>query len=165
MPTSVPSAWDNSDPEGRHRAPSGRMVRLARRRFTADQRQEFERWLGAGERHTPWFSLSSRKPGAGSAGCAQLPWRLRFWRRSIGAAGISAGYPAHWRRRLPWLPASPGGALPAPATPQFSIVASTEVGMMRRISLPDGSVVRLNTDSAVAVAIHGDGAECPTGAR
>ena len=35
--------------------------------------------------------------------------------------------------------------------PDFTLTASTEVGAMRKLPLPDGSVVQLNTDSAITV--------------
>jgi transmembrane sensor len=150
MPTSVPSAWDNSDPEGDIAHQAAEWFALRDAGFTADQRQEFERWLGAGERHAlvfaefeeTWSRLGGLRAVALETPVLATQHRrrgnLRWVSGALAAAAAVVACITWWR-------------LPAPATPQFSIVASTEVGMMRRISLPDGSVVRLNTDSAVAV--------------
>lgn len=119
--------------------------------FTGQQHEDFERWLQADERHgqiygeldETWSRLGEARDEVWATTVAETSRPARrakiFWLAGTlaAAAAVVAG--------LAWWPAT------APATPAFSTFASTEIGAMRRLTLPDGSVVRLNTDTAVAV--------------
>ena len=113
------------------------------------QQQEFERWLRSDERHAAVYAELAET------------WSLVGQVRDV--APLSVPFPTaiprrHNRRLFLSLAAAASVALafflarPA-ATPasDFRLTASTEVGVMRKLSLPDGSWVQLNTDSAIAV--------------
>ena len=118
------------------------------------QRQEFERWLQADERHAQVYAELDET------------WsRFDALRESVPTATIGSiadPEPRLARRKFPWptvtLAAAAALALAAiawwqspPAAATFSTVASTDIGVIRKLALPDGSVVQLNTDSAVSV--------------
>ena len=63
------------------------------------------------------------------------------WSTSLAAAAAIAVGLFAWQRFAPREPAAP-----------FHSVATTEIGALRQLDLPDGSIVRLNTDSAVEIA-------------
>jgi transmembrane sensor len=47
------------------------------------------------------------------------------------------------------------GSRPAPTAPDYSLAAATDIGESRKLMLPDGSSVQLNTQSAVVVSLTG----------
>ncbi|MGH7947317.1 MAG: FecR family protein [Opitutaceae bacterium] len=70
------------------------------------------------------------------------PRRRGFWRPWISPAlaaslALGIGYFAWWR--------------PMQTVAPFAETAATPVGMIRKMDLPDGSIVRLNTDTAIEV--------------
>jgi transmembrane sensor len=149
MPSNVHNAWDgDGSMEAIERAAANWFV-LRDAGFTARQQQEFERWLGADERHAEiyaefdetWSRLGELGEIATDAPTAApvQPRRRGTLLWLSGALAAAAAVAAC----ITWWPAS----APAP----FSLVASTDIGVMRRMSLPDSSVVWLNTDSAIAV--------------
>ncbi len=131
---------------------------LARREFglTPTERAELTRWLEANPHHARVFSelqrtatvldrhpealiepslghaKGSRRHVAGRGRGVQVVMSL------AAAAAIILGV------FLVWRPA-------ARQTDDYQIAATTAVGKMRVLALPDGSTVRLNTDSALAV--------------
>ncbi len=135
---------------------------LARRYagLSAVEGTEFERWRQADPRHAmafaeldaTWQLLDGvRAPGAGVAAPdpdALLPWSRRFrLRRFVPvlalAAALVVAYLGWWR------PVQR-------AARHFSDDAVTAVGGIQKLVLPDGSVVRLNTDSRVEVRYSAD---------
>lgn len=126
-------------------------------RATDAQRREFDAWLRADARHaTAWARLSAAsraldrltafRPAPGAEPDPDLPLcrsRSTAWRRRSAALAAAAaivllvGYFAIVRRA---------------ADPVFQQVIATAIGEMRKVPLPDGSTLDLNTDSAVAVA-------------
>lgn len=115
----------------------------------AEQR-EFEQWRLSDTRH------------AGAYAELTETWNLIGEVRDLApapAAHTALAVPRfHWRRPLLWLAAAASVALifilaqpSASQSPDFTLTASTEVGGLRKLSLPDGSSVQLNTDSAIDV--------------
>ena len=119
--------------------------------LTVRQQEEFTRWLQADERHAQIFGeleeTWSRLGKLREIGPVATvpPERSPGRQKVIWLSGALAASAAAVLAALAWWPA----AEPTPAP--FATVASTDIGMMRRLELPDGSVVRLNTDSAVTV--------------
>lgn len=120
---------------------------LCQRGLTPAQEAEFEQWLIADSRHATLFNeLDGTWKLLGQAGepvavaeapvvRAKPPGRLvRVFLPLAIAAALLLGYVGWWR------PAHYAGE------------AITEIGGLRTLRLPDGSVVTLNTDSAVAAA-------------
>ncbi len=116
--------------------------------LTDDQEQEFQDWLCADPRHAELFNeldgtwtLLGRvnQPAAPAAPAPAPAARRRPWLRlalslTAAAAALAVAYVSWWR----------------PAHYRGEVV--TEIGAQRILRLPDGSVVSLNTDSAVATA-------------
>jgi transmembrane sensor len=111
---------------------------------------ELKDWLQADARHAVAFDA------------LDATWEL------MGEMQRATGQPAPSldRRRIAWLPVSLAAAAalaiawlgwdaarpkPADESAHFDLTAATEVGAQRQLNLPDGSVVQLNTDSAVEV--------------
>ena len=152
MPSNTPNPWkdDGSTSAIEQQAADWFVLRDAG--LTAPQQAEFDRWLQADERHAQvyaeldetWIRLGELRTAAPAtpAVTAERPQRRGKILWLVGALTAAA---AAAIACLAWWPAQ------APAPAPFSAVASTEVGTMRTLTLPDGSVVRLNTDSAVAV--------------
>ncbi len=116
------------------------------RGLTPAQEEEFARWLQADERHARIFGKLTQT------------WDLLD---RVPAARVPL--PSHRGRRWAWA----AGSLAAAAALVFGFVAldslrpsaaplvrsaTTPIGGFEKIDLPDGSVVRLNTSSAVEVA-------------
>ena len=152
MPSNVHSIWDEDGSTGAIEQQAAEWFVLRDAGCTARQQEEFERWLQADGRHAQIYAEFDET------------WsRLGELRAVATDAPVAAGAQPRRRGKLIWLSGALAAAAavvvaylawwpsPAPATAPFSVVASTDVGRMRRLSLPDGSVVRLNTDSAVAV--------------
>lgn len=115
--------------------------------LTAEQEKEFQDWLAADARHAVLFSeldgtweLLGRvgEPMAEIAVVAPPVRRARRWLRFAlpvaAAAALTLGYLGWWR------PAHYAGE------------TVTEIGALRELRLPDGSLLTLNTDSAVTAA-------------
>jgi transmembrane sensor len=136
---------------------------LARRErgLTAREQVEFSRWLAADAMHRAAFAE------------LDLTWRALDGMKAIRLPGGRrldddlppvGGY--RWGKNLFLVSASLAAAaalaviffLPSPAVPLPDVLAQgarTEVGGFKIMSLPDGSVVRLNTDSAVEIRYTG----------
>ncbi|MDB6169428.1 MAG: anti-FecI sigma factor, FecR [Verrucomicrobia bacterium] len=114
------------------------------------QEQEFQRWLAADRRHAAhygqfdetWLLLAELKDRLPvEAGVASIPQGPRFphrwWPAFAAAAALALGF-FLWPR----------------SNPQFARYAiATEAAGMKKLELPDGSVVRLNADTEVAVEL------------
>lgn len=141
------------DPEAVARAAAEWVLRLPE--ATAADEAEFGRWLAADPRHEEVFAEMNqtsalldqlRDPAlAGRPVAAVIPMTAPVRKRSLvawigagslaAAAALAIGYITWWR----------------PAHGPFQEVAATELGGLRRVELPDGSVVQLNTSSAIEV--------------
>ena len=120
------------------------------RGLTAVREREMKSWLIADSRHAAVFDA------------LDATWEL------MGEVERVTGKPAETadRRRIIWLPVSLAAAAAlaiawigwdsardqsSEANSPFELTAATEVGAQRQLDLPDGSIVHLNTDSAVEV--------------
>jgi transmembrane sensor len=120
------------------------------RGFTPIREREFKTWLRADRRHAVAFDA------------LDATWEL------MGEMQRTTGEPAQPldRRRIAWLPMSLAAAAalaiawlgwdaarnkPSGPRAPYELAAATEVGAQRQLDLPDGSIVQLNTDSAVEV--------------
>ncbi len=125
---------------------------------------EFERWLHADPRHAAalreldevWQQLDRvRLPARVAAGAADpdaLALRRPFLRRFVPLLAAAAALAVAW---LGWNQAgskSSGGGIAAATTPAYADAIATDVGHLRKVDLPDGSVVRVNADSRIEVA-------------
>lgn len=125
--------------------------------LTPSEEREFARWLAADSRHAAafaeldatWTGLDrltlppEQRGQIDPDALAPRPARGRRWRRFLplaaaAAVALAALYGTHGY----W----------APGQLRLSEAVTTSVGGFRRITLPDGSVVRVNTDSAIKVA-------------
>lgn len=119
--------------------------------FGPGREGEFQRWLTSDVRHgatfaalsETWSLIAESAEPAPPSEPAVLGARLVRWAVPLAAALYLALGVGVWRftRAI----TEPSGSVP------FATVAATEVGMLRTVLLPDGSVVRLNTDSALEV--------------
>lgn len=125
--------------------------------LSAVEEQALARWLAADPRHAAAFSeleatwsaldrlalpLAERGPIDPDA-LAPRPARARRWWRLVPLAAAAAmALVALYGTRGYW----------APGDSRLSEAVTTSVGGFRRIALPDGSIVRVNTDSAIHVA-------------
>jgi transmembrane sensor len=117
--------------------------------LTPAQQEEFNGWLNSDPQHAAVY------------GELVQTWSLLGRVSADLTAATPAARPARSRRR--WLPLGVAAAAaaaaiayvswpaPAPSATPFVLTASTEVGKMRKVPLPDGSTVQLNTDTAIAV--------------
>lgn len=119
--------------------------------LTAAQHAELARWLEADERHAAVFKAleatwdlmgEARETPAIASPSAARPWRSLPW-IPIGLAAAAAIAGA-----LLWSPALPFSAW---SGARYAASATTEIGALRTLHLPDGSVVQLNTDTGVDV--------------
>jgi len=130
--------------------------------FTPAQREEFATWLRADDRHgdvyaeleQTWDLLDRIDEVAPAAW--EEPEVVAAPLKPLGNTPEPAGKFAWFATVLTaaaavalvglalWQPAAD------PAEP-FSLTASTEIGELRKLTLPDGSVVQLNTDSTLTV--------------
>lgn len=123
------------------------------RGLTRARERELARWLRADPRHAAAFDALA------------ATWHLLAEVQPEPARHADVPE-ARRRRRMPWLPATLAAAAavalayvgwqragfePASPTAPVALSASTEIGMLRKVDLPDGSVIQLNTDSAVDV--------------
>lgn len=127
---------------------------LARRAagLTTTEENDFKRWLAAdphhatvyGELETTWRLLDGVRVD-GEAGARPDPdalaprWRrtARWWLPLAAAAVVALACPGWWQR--------------GPAALPYTVAVATEVGDVRNLALPDGSVMRLNTATQVRV--------------
>jgi transmembrane sensor len=130
------------------------------RGLTPEEKVEFARWLAAEVEHErmfaeiagTWKSMASVRSRIvtvtplTATGPAPLEATARcrrsrhWWSLSLAAAAaVALGFAAWWR--------SGSGN-----SKTFSLVASTEVGGLRTLTLPDGSTVQINTDTAVEMS-------------
>ncbi|MDP3072190.1 MAG: FecR domain-containing protein [Opitutaceae bacterium] len=121
------------------------------RGFTPAQEREFSRWLACDARHAAMFEALDTAwvlMGEGGSGAAartiQTPRRVIPWWPTMvaAAAAIAVGF-AGWSR-------ASRNVSPRPAV-EYELTAATDVGDLRKVDLPDGSVIQLNTGSAVVV--------------
>lgn len=142
-------------------------ARLRSDRVSAADRRRFERWLGEDpENRAAWMASEAAWNTAGEAAAdpeilamrrqalAMRPdaWTSR-WRRHAGLAAatlvVLLGLSPLLPRLEPWLRGeSAGSAAEAP-------VYQTAVGQRSTVALPDGSTVKLNTDSRILVHYSG----------
>lgn len=117
--------------------------------FAPGRELEFEQWLRADARHgavlaalaETWTMLGESRAPAGHDVESERP---RSWWRplTLAAAVLAVAGLGGWH--------AVRSALARTQAP-FTLTAATDVGLLRKVSLPDGSIVQLNTDSAVDV--------------
>lgn len=117
------------------------------RGLTAAQERELARWLEDDARHAAVFdALAATWTLMGEVTPAVAVSRGRSWRwlpaTLAAAAALAVGF-AGWTQWTQQADAARSGA--------YALKAETEVGALRKVELPDGSVIQLNTDSAVDV--------------
>lgn len=152
-PAEIPGSFErHADPVVR--AASDWLV-IRDRGLTAGQREEFESWLRADVRHAAifaqleqtWDMLASMPEqavetdeSAEGESHANAPRRSNLAWVALplaAAAALAIAYVGWWRSPVPM---------------SYVRAAFTAVGDLQKLDLPDGSVVQLNTDSAVEVA-------------
>jgi transmembrane sensor len=130
--------------------------------LTNEQARAFREWLSADERHATafaWLDSTSRaldqleafRPREIADPDPELPLRTgrvesiasRWWRSGLVALGIAAALAIAWLG--PWQRTDPLN---------FHQRAATEIGGLKKINLPDGSVLDLNTDTAVTITFE-----------
>ncbi len=122
--------------------------------FAPGRAKAFEQWLRADERHAAVFAAlaetwtmigESRSP----AGNVIALGRERAWWRplSLAAAVLAVAGLGGWHALRE--------AVERTQAP-YTLAAATEIGLLRKVALPDGSVVQLNTDSAMEVRFDAD---------
>jgi transmembrane sensor len=152
LPEDVPDPFDAIELAAAHW--------LARQEFglSPAETAELERWLAQDFRHARVFAelqqtarVFDRHPEAFAA-----PARLHVSRLGEPTARVRRPWV---RRSAGWLAVAAalavGGVLtwhsPLNDAREYQLTASTEIGGLRTLALPDGSTVRLNTDSDLAV--------------
>lgn len=162
------SVQPTPEPPDLERVAAEWVVRL-RHGLTATEEQEFDGWLQRDPRHADLFaemnetsqlldqlrdpalaeyapaspavhSFSDEPAGRAAAASSWSGKRLAW----LASAGLAAAVALAW---LAW-----PGPSPRSTSSLFVQSATTEIGGLRQLDLPDGSVVQLNTDSAVAVS-------------
>lgn len=122
--------------------------------MAGDEQQAFRRWLDEDPRHARVFAemqetsqlldrLRVDAPHRAGARVSDAPRRLQslipYLRAALAAAALVAVGFAGWRTLTP-------------VASTFVESAATQVGGLRKLDLPDGSVVLLNTNTAVRVS-------------
>ncbi len=120
--------------------------------FRPGREQEFQRWLGTDGRHAAAFAaldatwtllaLPAAVPSKRRRWAPCGRW-LRQWSPALAAAAALVVIVRLWQASAP-------DEVPARAGP-YATVAATDVGALRAVTLPDGTTVQLNTDSAMEV--------------
>lgn len=135
------------DCEGDHIATRAAEWLVARDRgMNASDRERFELWLQADNRHAAvyaemeeaWTIMAKAPvPLLPAASGTRVTRKMPRWisLTVAAAAAVAIGYFAWWQ----------------PRTVSFTRAENTEIGGLKQMVLPDGSVVQLNTDSAVEV--------------
>jgi transmembrane sensor len=149
MQSNVEHPWDEDGVKNALERKAADWLVLHDRGFTAQQRVEFERWLRADESHAEiyreleetWSQLGRVREVASPVAGRTVPPRSRkpaliFTALAAAAAAIFVA--------VTWLQ-------PAARVELFATTASTGIGVMRKLPLPDGSTVQLNTDSEINV--------------
>ena len=127
----------------------------------AEQR-ELQSWLNADHRHTLAFARLAAMSRALNQLSALRPTSARQPDADLPLASVATpSLPRKRRARWVAVTLAAAAALTFASIvgwnsysqrPSFTETAITEVGGLRQISLPDGSIIELNTDSAVQVA-------------
>lgn len=124
------------------------------RGLTAARAGDLRRWLKADERHAAafaalaetWALLGEGMEASADEEATRGPEKRVGWAAMTialaAAAAVALGVFA-------WKTEESGGGGRSAA--EYALTAATEVGAVRTITLPDGSVMQLNTDSAVDV--------------
>ena len=123
------------------------------RGLSGERERELSRWLEADARQAAvfralvetWTLLGEAQPIAVDfrESVSAWPRRRRRWVPvTLAAAAMAVACLGAWR----FVEAARAGT----AGP-FAIASATEIGVLRKIPLPDGSVIQLNTDSSVDV--------------
>ena len=122
------------------------------RGLSAARQRELTRWLRADDRHAAVFSaleatwelIGESRAGASGAARPATSRRVRpaWFPITLAAAAAVAVSVAGWGRLA--------HSRPDPAA-AFALSRTTEIGQVRRIDLPDGSVIQLNTNSAADI--------------
>ncbi len=134
--------------------------------FSPADSAEFERWLAADPRHAAvfgemdaaWRALDRvRESAASTAGpdpdalAPRSPRHaVRRFAPLLAAAAVAIVAYAGWRWSAPETEGS--GWRTVRQMEPFAETVTTAVGMVQKLTLPDGSVLRLNTDSLVEIA-------------
>ena len=143
------------EPDAVERAAAEWVLRRAQGMPGVEQ-EVFRRWLAEDPRHAEIFAemeetsrlldglrAPAPQPAARPARAPVTSRRPLFlrpsFRAAVAVAALAAVAVVGWRALLP-------------AASAFAESASTQVGGLRRLKLPDGSTVTLNTDSAVKVS-------------
>ena len=126
--------------------------------LTPAEQKQLEVWLESDPRHAEVFSEMNET--------SQLLDQLREPAMGGKPKAVSSLRPARVRQRTWLVPALAAAAAvvvgwfvwsrPVPNVEPNATSATTEVGAIRELNLPDGSVVSLNTDSAVVVRFTGE---------
>ena len=118
--------------------------------LTPAQQREFARWLASDVRHAAAFEALEATwmlmgEGRAGSGATAGPTRrvIPLWPAAVAAAAAIAVAFVGWSR-------ADRGASLLPAA-EYELTATTDVGGLREVNLPDGSVIQLNTGSAVVV--------------
>jgi transmembrane sensor len=133
--------------------------------LSAEQEREFADWLRASPQHRDlfeefggtWALMGRWSEAKSSQTPAAVTGAIPFEHRVEGSHPVASTWSRAWRIGLPIaaavvviISAYLGWRRPA----QQDILVTTEVGVSRRLELPDGSVVTLNTDSTVVTAFN-----------
>lgn len=116
------------------------------------RQRELACWLRADDRHAAVFSALQAtweligESRAGLSGAASPATSRRIWAAWLpltvaAAAALAVSATGWWRLAH----AKPDSAAP------FTLTRTTDIGQVRRIDLPDGSVIQLNTNSAADI--------------
>lgn len=130
--------------------------------LTAAQQIELSAWLRADPRHRDAFArldsasrsldrLAAFRPVNGGAPDPDLPLGSRARQTRIRRPARMAWFPSILATAAAFAIGYFGWWVPARETAPFADVASTAIGVMQTLPLPDGSVVNINTDSAIVV--------------
>jgi transmembrane sensor len=115
------------------------------------RKRELARWLAADARHAgafhalaeTWALIAEVQPAEAPANVINVQRRQHFLiPLSLAAAALLVVCLGWWRLANAGLHDGAG---------QFAIASATDIGVLRTVTLPDGSVIQLNTDSAVDV--------------
>ena len=124
--------------------------------MTRSQQAEIAAWLRADARHAEVFAELEEtwtRLGALREAVPGLPDQAPAATGRPGRRGkllwLATGLGVAAALALMWAQWSP----PVRPAPDYSVAAATDIGAMRKLNLPDGSSVQLNTDSAVVVRL------------